>query len=118
MESKVFDFKVGSAYGEELKTALDATATYTHYESYEEVDQAGKLPSKKEIVGFVNAKNKAAARAAATTAALEKAGYQKPTLEQPQVQLKTMIKVLVAAGRSEDNARQIAETTLGVKLEE
>ena len=116
METKTFDFTVGSAWGQEI-TPIEVSAEYTHYTSLDEVREAGEYPSDKDILGFVNAKSKANARSKATASALDKAGHKKPTLDDAQFRLKEMIKVLVASGRDAAEAQQVAESVLGVKLE-
>lgn len=116
METKSFEFEVGSGYGQELPTPLKVSASYTHYESLDEVRSAGAYPSDKDILGFCNAKQKANARSKATAQALDAAGIKKPTLDDPQFRLREMIKVLVASGRDETEAQQVAESVLGVTL--
>lgn len=116
MKSETFKGTIESAYGNPLATALKFEGSFDAYESYDEAATANDLPSRDEQLAFTNNKRKANARQKSMQAALDTAGISKPTLEDPQVQLKTIIKALVASGRSESEATQLAETTLGVKL--
>lgn len=105
--------KVETAYGQTL--AEPVTFSY----SYEELVKGDEIPSKEvpdadDLRTYVNQKRNAAARSSAQNDALTKAGIQKPTLEDPDVRLKTMVKVLVAAGNSESDAEQIARQALGM----
>lgn len=116
MKSEKFSGTMESAYGKVLPSKLTFSGTYDAYENIQEVRDAKDEPSDDEVVNFVNSKRKAAARQKSMNDALEAAGIQKPTLEDPQVQLATIIKALRAAGRSEAEATALAESTLGVKL--
>jgi hypothetical protein len=116
MKTETFDGKMESAYGRALPSAIPFEGSFEAYETYEEITAANDLPSHDDILSFVNTKRKSNARQKAMTAALDAAGINKPTLDDPQVQLRTMIKVLVASGRNEAEATTLAENTLGVKL--
>lgn len=116
MKSETFKGSIESAYGSTLPAAIKFEGSFEAYADYDEAAAANDLLSHQEIVDAVNNKRKANARQKAMTAALDAAGISKPTLEDPQVQLKTIIKALVASGRSESEATQVAEATLGVKL--
>jgi hypothetical protein len=116
MKAETFKGTIESAYGSPLATPLSFSGSFDAYESYDEASTANDLPSRDEQLAFVNNKRKANARQKAMQTALDAAGINKPTLDDPQVQLKTIIKALVASGKSEADATQIAEATLGVKL--
>ena len=116
MKSETFKGTIESAYGNPLPSALKFEGSFEAYESYDEASTANDLPSRDEQLAFVNNKRKANARQKSMQSALDAAGITKPTLEDPQFQLKSMIKILVTAGRSEEAATQLAESTLGVKL--
>jgi hypothetical protein len=116
MKSETFKGTIESAYGNPLPEALKFSGAFDAYETYEEVAAANDLPKNSEILDFVNNKRKANARQKSMQEVLTAAGINKPTLEDPQFQLKSMIKILVTAGRSEAEATQLAEATLGVKL--
>jgi hypothetical protein len=117
MKTEKFSGTIESAYGNPVSPALKFDGTFDAFESLDEIRQANEHPSNDEIVAFVNNKRKANARQKSMQAALDAAGYVKPTLESDvQLQLRTLIKVFEAAGKSRDEAVQIAETTLGAKL--
>lgn len=116
MKAESFKGTIESAYGSPLATAIKFEGSFDAYESYDEASTANDLPSHDEQVAFVNNKRKANARQKSMQAALDAAGIVKPTLEDPQVQLKQIIKALEASGRSTADAVKLAETTLGVKL--
>lgn len=116
MKTEIFKGTIESAYGSPLDKALSFNGSYEAYTSLDEVKSGNDFPNNDELVTFVNNKRKANARQKEMQIALDAAGIVKPTLDDPQVQLKGMIKILVAAGRSEAEATQIAQTTLGVTL--
>ena len=115
MKSETFSGTMENAYGKVLPSKVNFSGSFDAYENIGEIKAANDLPSDDEVVSFTNSKRKASARQKAMNAALEAAGIQKPTLEDPQVQLATLIKVLVASGRTEEQATQLAKTTLGVE---
>lgn len=117
MQTETFKGTVESAYGNTLPEAIKFSGSYEKYESMAEAKTANDVLSDEEQLTVINNKRKANARAKATTAALEVAGISKPTLEDPQVQLKQMIKILVMSGKSESDAQKFAESALGVTLE-
>lgn len=116
MKPTSFTGTMENAYGRPLPSPIKFEGSFDAYETLDEVRSKNEFPSDKEILDFVNAKEKANARQKSMNAALEAAGIVKPTLEDPQVQLLQMIKILKAAGRSDEDATTLAETTLGVKL--
>jgi hypothetical protein len=78
------------------------------------VNEKNEYPKDSEIVTFVNARRKASARQKAMQAAVDAAGIVKPTLENDaQLRLKNIAKSLVAGGKSEAEAREIASTITG-----
>ena len=113
MKTEKFSGTIENAYGNPLPTAIKFDGSFEAYESIEEIKTANDLPSNDEVVNFVNAKRKASKRQASMTAALEAAGIQKPTLEDPKVQYQQMVKILVTAGKSQAEAEQLAQATLG-----
>lgn len=116
MKTETFKGTIESAFGSPLASPVTFSGNFTAYENYEEMTTAQDLPSRDEQLAFINNKRKANARQKSMQEALTAAGVNKPTLEDPQVQLKTIIKALVASGRSEAEATSIAEATLNVKL--
>ena len=118
MKRETFKGTIEQAYGKALATPLSYEADYELFENAGEMRSAGEWPSDSDIVKFKNAQAKANARQKATVAALEAAGIAKPTLETDgQFRLREMAKILVAAGKSEDEARNLASATLGIDWE-
>ena len=119
MKTEKFSGTIESAYGKPVSPAIKFEGEYSAFESVEEVRTKNEYPSDDEVVTFVNNKKKANARQKAMQAALDAAGYEKPTLEtDPQLQLRTLYKVFIASGKSETEARALASSTLGVEWAE
>lgn len=116
MKTEKFSGTMENAYGKVLPEPVKFSGSFEALETIEEVRAANEYPDDKEVIAWANAKRKASERQKAMNQALQDAGVTKPTLEDPQVQLATIIKALRAAGRSEDEAVALAENTLGVKL--
>lgn len=122
MKTEKLEGKIETAFGKTMAEhgrtePILYSGEVTVFETAEEVRSAGEWPNDKTIVSMVNQARKNNERAKLMNAAIADAGIQKPTLENDQqLQLKTLIKVYVAAGKSEAEAQQIAETSLGVKL--
>lgn len=114
MKSEKFSGTIESAYGKPVTPSLKFDGTFDAYESVEEIRAKNDYPSDDEIVSFTNNKRKANARQKAMQSALDAAGYEKPTLENDRaLQVKTLVKVFMAAGKSEAEATALAESTLG-----
>lgn len=114
MKTETFKFNVETAYGNKLPTPVPVSGSFDAFEKYEEIP-AKELPDNDEILKYVNAKSKAAARAKATNEALQAAGIEKPTLkDSEELQIATMAKVFSARGDSEEVARQKAKAALGL----
>ena len=106
---------IETAYGQPVNPPIPYEFEYDAYESFEEAARANALLNNKEHLNAVNNKEKASARSAKVTLILDEKGIKKPTLENnPDLQLKTLVSVLVAAGRSEEDAMQVAKMTLGI----
>src|ERR1044072_8937357 len=106
MKKETFKGSVSSAYGETLPKAIDFNGEFEAYENPQEVRTGGDWPTDNDVVDYVNAKRKAAARAKATEAALSAAGYEKPDHSKPEYRRKRMIADFVAMGVSQDIATQ------------
>lgn len=118
MKTEKFEGQIESAYGKTIEPALKYSGEFGRFENIDELRSRNEFPKDSEIVDMVNARRKANARQKAMTAALDAAGYEKPTLENDvQLQLRTVYKALVANGKSEQEARDIASRTLGVAWE-
>ncbi|MGV1006918.1 MAG: hypothetical protein ACOYEV_19630 [Candidatus Nanopelagicales bacterium] len=114
MKSETYKGTISQAYGQTLSKSIEFNGSYDAFENIEEVKAKNEFPSDDEIVSFVNARNKANARQKSMTAALDAAGIQKPTLENDaDLRLKTMVKTLVASGKSQEEAESLAKTLLG-----
>ncbi len=108
MKTETFKGTVESAYGKVLPSAVSFSGSYEAFESYDEVAKANELLSNDDILNAVNAKRKAAARATATTEALQAAGIAKPDPNSPEVIRANMVKSLMKLHNiSEDVATQI-----------
>ncbi len=117
-----FDGTIENAYGEKLEDcsykdgstpvkSLDFSGSYKQLQNFESIP-AKEMPDNDDVLTLVNNKRKANARAKAMQDVLDNAGVQKPTLKDKDFQIKSMVKVLVAAGKSEEMARQIATAAL------
>lgn len=113
MKTERFSGTIESAYGKPVSPAIKFDGTFDAYESVEEIRSKNDYPSDDEIVAFKNNQRKANSRQKAMQAALDAAGYEKPTLENDrQLQVRTLVKVFLAAGKSEAEAIALAESTL------
>ena len=115
MKTETFKGVMENAYGKQLPQAVKFEGTFDAFESIEEVRAKNEFPSDDEVVNFVNNRRKANARQKSMADALEAAGIEKPTLENDKdLQLKTLIKTLVASGKTETDATQVAKSLLGI----
>ena len=119
MKTMKFEGTIENAYGKPVSPALKFEGSYDTFENAEEMRNKGEWPKDSEIVDWRNSQRKANERQKSMTAALTAAGYEKPTLESDvQLQLKSLIKIYVAAKKPYDEAKALAESTLGATLEE
>lgn len=116
MENKSATGETKTAYGQKLDTAISYTYNWTAYQSIDEIKAANDMLSDEEIVKVRNNERQMSARSKAQIAALDAAGYKKPTLEtDEQLRLREMFKVLMSSKRyTEDAARELASNTLGI----
>lgn len=105
--------QVSTAFGQTLPQPISFTYDVEELQKGDEIP-ADEVPDADDIRSFVNQKRNAAARAKAQNEALAEAGIKKPTLDDPAVQLATMVKVLVAAGNDEATATAMAKNVLGL----
>lgn len=106
--------RVETAFGQTLAEPVTFSYTYEELAKGDEIP-AKEMPDEDDLRTYVNQKRNAKARASAQSSALTAAGISAPSLEDNQeLQLKTMVKVLVAAGKSEEVATQIAKGALGI----
>lgn len=133
MKTEKFKGVIESAYGQPLATALKfegefnaftlpdaAKETAVTFSTPDGADAITDVVSYGDLYSLVNNKRKANARQKSMQAALDAAGINKPvvdaTPEGLQVAARQMVKMLVATGKSEADATQLAEATLGVKI--
>jgi len=113
MKTESFAGKAESAYGQNLSKPVAFSGTFEAFETYAEVEAAKELLSNDEVVKVVNTKRKMSAVNSARQSALDAAGIVKPTLEgNRDLQIAGIVKSLVAAGQSEDEARATAEALI------
>lgn len=119
MKTMTFEAVAESAYGKKLASPIKYSGEYEAYLNMTEIMDKNDFPKDQEIVDFRNTQRKANARQKALQTALDAAGIIKPTLENDeQMRLQNMFKILVAAGKSEAEAKAIAAATLGVEWAE
>ncbi len=119
--SKPVDFKgsVSSAYGKELDTAVSFAGSYDKADKadVDALKTSNEWPSDEDIVtGYINPRRLAAARAKATTEALDGAGIKKPASDDPKVVYNVLVKNMQLGGMSKDDAETMARNILKDKL--
>ena len=105
--------QVATAFGQTLPTPIDFEYQYEELQKGDEIP-ADEQPDADDLRAYVNTKRNSAARAKAQNEALSNAGIVKPTLEDPDVRLKSMVKILIANGMDETTATVTAKTALGM----
>jgi len=117
-KTETFKATVTTAYGKPLPKNVGENGTLKingDYPAYATVDEVRSDYSKpgefdKFVIESANAASKASAIASARQTALDNAGIQKPKMsEDRELQIQTIVRGLVAAGRDRDEARKIAE---------
>jgi hypothetical protein len=115
VKTESFESTATTAYGTKLPVALKFGVTVSSYENFAEIVAANDTMSEKEQLDTRNAERKAAAVARARNAAFDAAGIIKPTIENDeQLRIREMIKVLMAAKKTFEEARATAEVVLGI----
>jgi hypothetical protein len=119
METKTVKATVRKAYGQEL-SAYGVKENELEFEfSYVELQENDVIPDDEvltpaDILAAVNQKRYAAARAKAQSELFTAHKITKPgVLDTPEGQLAGMVKILVAAGNSPENALAMAKQVLG-----
>ena len=109
-----------TAYGKALDTPIEYSYSWKDFGGIDDVRLANDMLSDDEIVKVRNAERQAAARQASLTAALTKAGIEKPNLENDdQLRLREMFKVLMSSKKyTEERAREVAAENLGLEWAE
>lgn len=118
MTTEKFAGTISSAYGQPLAKSLKFSGTYEAYATIEELQAEKDDLTDHERLEYRNNQKKANARQKAMQVVLDVAGVQKPTLEDPEVALKNMIRAMVAQGHSEARATQICTAALSAPKSE
>jgi len=92
-------------------TVVKVEGSFTEYGAYADIPE-NELPDEDDILQMTNAKNKAAAKAKATTKTLATNGYAKPVLDEAQQNLRNMFAVLKKANFDDEVAKATAVQTL------
>ncbi len=120
METKTFKATAESAYGNVLPTAVEYTYDVNILQTVSEIPVEENL-SPADILLVVNNKRKASARQSAMLKAFDKLGIKAPKVENtPEghlVAAKQTVKTLIATGKSEAEAKQMAAALFGVTEE-
>jgi hypothetical protein len=120
MVPKTLTTETATAYGKKLDNPVPYSYAWEEYANPAEMLAAGDGLSAEEQVKVRNVERKSKARQSALTAALEAAGISKPDIKtDEQLRLKEFVKVLMSSGKyTEDAARALASSTLGVEWED
>lgn len=112
-KNTTFKGVIENAYGKPLSTPIKYAGSFEELEKGDEIP-AKEQPSADDILSYVNNKRKANARQKEMQAALDAAGIAKPALgEDMEFTFNSMVKILVATGKTEEVARQMANANLG-----
>lgn len=120
MLTKHWKANITTAYGKAVVPAIKIAGTYNHYTSVDEVQKAYGKPGEFEkfVLESATAADKASTVAQARTAALKDKGIEAPKMENSrELQVKSIMAGLIASGRSEEDARKVAESLVPVKPE-
>lgn len=99
------------AYGNELPNPIEFQYSYEELQKGDEIP-AKEMPDADDILGLVNAKRNASARAKAQTEAFNAAGIEKPSTDTPEFRFSVLVKTLVANGTPQDVAETTAKTLI------
>lgn len=119
MKTVTIKGKIENAYGKPVSyylkgvDSLEFSGDYEEYTDAAEVRSRGEWPNDKTIVDFLNAQEKASARAKYTTETLTKNGINKPEADDPKVVHAGMVKQLMLGKKSRDAAVALATQALG-----
>lgn len=112
-KTTTFKGVIENAYGKPLTTPLKYSGEYEELVKGDEIP-AKENPTEDDILDYVNNKRKANARQKAMQASLDAAGISKPALGEDMLfTFNQMVKILVATGKSEADAKQMANANLG-----
>lgn len=111
MKTQTSKGTANTAYGVVLAKPVSFEYKHREFESLDEVP-AELQPSQKDILSFINQTEKANERAKAQNEAFKVAGIEKPTNENRDFAIKNIVAALVAQGKSEADAKALAETLI------
>lgn len=129
MKTTTFAGEIATAYGVKLDTPIKFSGSFQELEvspaaakqalKFELPEGADAIPAAQaptvgDLYAMLNNSEKANERQKALQSALDVAGIKKPTLEDPAVQLREMIKIFKGAGRSDEEAEKAARGALGL----
>lgn len=119
-QTKTVDATVTKAFGQPVSTYVPNVNSLPFTFSYEELVEGDTIPDDEvltpaDILAAVNNKRYAAARAKAQAELFSQHKITKPgVLDTPEGQLAGMVKILVASGKSQENAVLMAKQVLGI----
>jgi hypothetical protein len=105
---------VSTAHGNALDTPIPFEYGFEELQKGDEIP-AAEYPDASDILAWVNTKRNAAARSVRQNQVLTDAGITKPTLEDPNVAFATMVKSLMAQGKSREKAEKAARIALDME---
>ena len=120
MEKKTGSSVAKTAYGQKLANPIAYDYKWENFTGFAELEAAKQTLTEEEQVKVRNVEAQNNARAAALQVALDAAGIVKPTLDNDeQLRLREMFKVLMSSKKyTDDEARELAATTLGLSWAE
>jgi len=113
--AKTTTFKgvIENAYGKPLSAPIKYEGDFEELVKGDEIP-AKEVPDADELLAYANNKRKANARQKAMQVALTAAGIEKPEVgKDMEFTFREMVKILVATGKTEDVAKQMANANLG-----
>jgi hypothetical protein len=119
VKKDTFKATITTAHGNPLPKSvgdngkLTISGEFDVYETVDDVRTAYAKPGEfdKFVIDSASAAAKASAVAQARTEALDAAGIKAPKMEESrEMQIKSIMRGLVASGKSEEEARKVAET--------
>lgn len=115
MKTETFTAEASSGRGKTFDKPLQYGGEYEVYESPDEIRQRNDWPSDDDVLEYRNTQRKLAARNKALNQALDDAGIEKQTINNSEsLRLAGMVRILMAAGDSEEEATATAKRTLKI----
>ena len=104
---------VETAFGQKLDTPIEFDYSYVELADGDEIP-AKEMPDASDLISFVNQARNAKARSIAQAEAFKLHKIVKPDLSNADFRLASMVKILVKAKNTPEQALQIAKTALGL----